>query len=219
LINGWILLVASYLLGAVPFGLIVAKAMGVDILKEGSGNIGATNVGRTLGKKAGIIVLVLDILKSFLPAWGAKFLVADPIPFEVSLAEFGLICGALAMVGHMASPFLKFKGGKGIASGLGMLVGSAWPVGATVLATFIVMMILTRIVSLSSIVAVLTMVVGGFFFVESNSPLFWAVYILLAIFIIWKHRPNIERLMKGEEQKFSFAKKKPEAVSEPADGS
>lgn len=212
-------MVASYLLGAIPFGLIVAKSMGIDILKEGSGNIGATNVGRTLGKKAGIFVLVLDVLKSFLPAWGAKFLVAMPTPFDVSLAEFGLTCGALAMVGHMASPFLKFKGGKGIASGLGMLVGSAWPVGLTVLGTFIVFMVFTRIVSLSSLFAVTAMVVGGFIFKESNSPIFWVVYTLLAIFIFWKHRPNIERILKGEEKKFSFGSKKSEAAIEPADKS
>ncbi|MBX3114311.1 MAG: glycerol-3-phosphate 1-O-acyltransferase PlsY [Fimbriimonadaceae bacterium] len=219
MINGWILMAASYLLGAIPFGLIVAKSMGIDILKEGSGNIGATNVGRTLGKKAGIFVLVLDVLKSFLPAWGAKYLVATPTPFNVSLAEFGLICGGLAMVGHMASPFLKFKGGKGIASGLGMLVGSAWPVGLTVLASFAVFMVFTRIVSLSSLVGVTAMVVSGFFFKESNSPLFWIVYTLLAIFIFWKHRPNIQRLLKGEEKKFSFASKKSEAAVESADQS
>lgn len=206
MMNGWVLLVLSYLIGSIPVGLLVAKAHGIDILKEGSGNIGATNIGRVLGKKAGAFCLILDVLKGLIPALVFQMIVSRPIfGFGFRSQEFGLICGGMAMVGHMFSPFLKFKGGKGIATGLGMLVGSAPPVGLSVLVGFAVTFAFSRIVSLSSLVAVTVMIIAGWFF--TPPPLFWGVHLALGIFIFWKHKPNIQRLLKGEEKKFSFADK------------
>jgi glycerol-3-phosphate acyltransferase PlsY len=184
--------------------MLVARARGVDITREGSGNIGATNVSRVLGKGAGILVLILDIFKGLIPALVFQMIVQRPI-FGIGYPsqEFGLLCGGLAMVGHMSSPFLGFRGGKGIATGLGMLVGSAPVVGFWALITFAAAFAVTRIVSLSSLIAVIAMVVAGFYL---TPVLFWVVYGVLAALIFWKHRANIERLLKGEEAKFSFAK-------------
>lgn len=206
MMNGWVLLILSYFIGSIPVGMLVAKAKGIDIMKEGSGNVGATNIARVLGKKAGALCLVLDVLKGFIPALVLQIIVSRPIfGFGFPSQEFGLICGGMAMVGHMFSPFLKFKGGKGIATGLGMLVGSAPPVGLSVFLAFAVTFAFSRIVSLSSLVAVTTMVVAGWFL--TPPPLFWAVHLALGVFIFWKHKPNIQRMLKGEEQKFSFGNK------------
>ncbi|MFM9874371.1 MAG: glycerol-3-phosphate 1-O-acyltransferase PlsY [Fimbriimonadaceae bacterium] len=203
MMNGWILLVLSYFVGSIPVGVMVAKARGIDITKEGSGNVGATNIARVLGKKAGAVCLILDVLKGFVPALVFQVIVSRPIfGFGFPSQEFGLICGGLAMVGHMFSPFLKFKGGKGIATGLGMLVGSSPMVGGWVLLSFIVVAIPSRIVSLSSLVAVAVMVVAGLLL--TPPPLFWGVYIALAAFIYYKHWPNIQRIIQGTEPKFSF---------------
>ena len=128
---GAIAILVSYLVGGIPFGFLVAKAKGIDITKEGSKSIGATNVGRVIGKKAYFAVLFLDIVKGILP--GALVPILVGAQFGLSAGEFGLICALAAVVGHLASPYLGFKGGKGIATGLGLLVGSAPPVAATVL--------------------------------------------------------------------------------------
>lgn len=219
--NGWVLLVLSYFIGAIPVGVMVARAKGIDITKEGSGNVGATNIARVLGKKAGAVCLVLDVLKGFIPALVFQIIVSRPIfGFGFPSQEFGLICGGMAMVGHMFSPFLKFKGGKGIATGLGMLVGSSPLVGVWVLFSFLVVAFATRIVSLSSLVAVAVMVIAGL--LVTPPPLFWIVYLALGAFIYYKHWPNIQRLMKGTEPKFSFGKEKKddplekETVTEPS---
>ncbi|MDI9638575.1 glycerol-3-phosphate 1-O-acyltransferase PlsY [Kamptonema cortianum] len=198
----FLLLLGSYLLGSIPFGYLLARAKGVNLLEEGSGGTGATNVGRVLGKKASAIVLTLDVLKGAIPAVLAQFLFTGDVWGRLSPAEFGLICGCVAVIGHSASPFLKFRGGKGVATGLGMLVGSFWPVAVAVLAVFILSMLLTRIVSLSSLLGTITMMISGVLL--TKSPWFIGVYLIVAITIFYRHRSNIGRLLKGEEKKFSF---------------
>ncbi len=215
--NGWVLLVLSYFIGAIPVGVLVARAKGVDIMKEGSGNVGATNIARVLGKKAGAVCLVFDVLKGFIPAFVFQVIVSRPIfGFGFPSQEFGLICGGMAMVGHMFSPFLKFKGGKGIATGLGMLVGSSPMVGGWVLLLFLIVAFMTRLVSLASLVAVAVMVIAGLLL--TPPPLFWTVYLALAIFIYYKHWPNIQRIVKGTEPKFSFGGEKKEGELVKEDG-
>ena len=202
-----LLLVASYAVGSVPFGMLVAKAQGIDLMQAGSGNIGATNVGRVLGKGPGVAVLLLDVAKGFVPSFAFPML-AGPEPNLVwTRHEFGLICGIAAILGHMFSPFLKFKGGKGIATGLGMLLGATPVVGLVALVTFVVVVAISRIVSVASLVAITAMVTAGF--VVEKSAWFWSVLGLLWLSITVKHKPNIERLLKGEEPKFSFGKPKP----------
>ncbi len=187
------LLALSFLLGAIPFGLLIARRKGVDILSVGSGNIGATNVWRALGPGPGSIVLLLDILKGAVPAFLGKMLLQD------DSWSFGL--GLTAVLGHSLSPFLKFKGGKGIATGCGALLGSNPLVGGLCLAVFGIVLLITRFVSLSSICAVLTLAVLGFIL---KLPTFVATaYAVMCLLIIFKHKDNLKRLANGTERKFN----------------
>lgn len=190
------LLIGAYFLGAIPVGYLVARAKGIDILQFGSGNIGATNVHRALGKWLGLLVFVLDVLKGLIPAVLAYYLFKDQV--------YSFAAGMGAVVGHCLSPFLKFKGGKGIATGLGAMLGSSPIVAGVALAAFLLTMILTRYVSLSSIVAALTIVPMGIAS-HARAELIWA-FGALAVFIIYKHRANIGRLQKGTEPKFALSK-------------
>ncbi len=205
LLHGGLLLFA-YFLGAIPFGVLVAKAKGVDIMSVGSKNIGTTNVWRTLGPRAGALVLLLDTLKGAVPALLAQHYLND--------ASWSFGAGMVAVIGHTLSPFLKFKGGKGIATGFGALLGSAPLVGILAFSVFLAVLLITRYVSLSSLFAAAALVILGFAF---NSPPFViGAYIVLAIFIVYRHRENIERLRQGTERRFEFKKKTPtEVASEP----
>ena len=194
----------SYLLGSVPVGYLVARAYGVNIFKEGSGNIGATNVGRVLGKGPAIIVFVLDVVKGLVPPLAARFLLHDG-ELGLSVADHAVLTGLFAIIGHTASPFVKFKGGKGIATGLGVLAAATPLVAATALGSFILLFAITRIVSAASIAAVVGMVTGAIVF--RQSPLCIGVYSLLGSYVIYKHKANIGRLVKGEEPRFEFKKK------------
>lgn len=196
--------IASYFIGAIPVGVLVARAKGVDIMATGSGNIGATNVGRVLGKKAGILVFILDILKGVVPTVAVHFLGISG-EFGLSLVDQQVICGVLAILGHMLSPFLKFKGGKGIATGLGALLGTAPLIGICAFGIFLLFFALTRIVSLSSILAVIGVVTMAAT-VFPHGTLFLVVYSLVVLYVIIKHIPNMKRLFKGEEPKFEFKK-------------
>lgn len=202
-----LLAVASYWIGAIPFGVIATKLRGIDILHYGSGNPGATNVWRAAGPKLGLTVFVLDVLKGWLPAAGATYVTGD--------STIGLLCGIVAIIGHSLSPFLKFRGGKGISTGLGALLGSGPWVAGIVLSVFILVFVASRIVSLSSICAAIALVVCGF---ALRLPLaVQGIYWALAVFIIVRHRPNISRLVKGEEPKFKFRNRKQEAADSKPD--
>lgn len=187
------LFVGAYFVGSIPFGYLIAKVRGVNILKEGSGNIGATNVIRVLGKKLGLLVFVLDVLKGFAPALAASFL----LPHS-QIQTFLVGMGAVA--GHCLSPFLRFKGGKGVATGLGALFGAFPLVALCALGVFSLVLGLTRFVSLSSIVAALTLAPLGFVF-KVDEPMIWA-FLGLTVFVVYRHRANISRLLKGTEPKF-----------------
>jgi glycerol-3-phosphate acyltransferase PlsY len=173
---------------------------GVDILKMGSGNPGATNVWRTCGPVFGISVFLLDVAKGLIPAVAGLFLTHSQ--------EQAFYCGALAIIGHSLSPFLRFKGGKGISTGLGALLGSSPLVALSAFGVFLVCLAITRWVSLSSIVAALALMVLGFVFREPMTLKF--AFIALGTFIIVRHIPNIKRLLDGSEPKFTFKKKPPE---------
>lgn len=192
------LLVAAYCLGAVPFGALIARRRGVDILKHGSGNIGATNVHRVLGKAAGLTVTVLDVLKGLVPALAAKWLIPD----TGHSLEWAFWIGMAAVVGHCFSPFLGWRGGKGISTSCGVLLGTSWPVACGVLAVFIAITALTRYVSLASVVAAGSVAIFGLIF-GHPAPLIWA-YVALFIFVVHRHRHNIKRLLAGTERKFSL---------------
>lgn len=199
----WIaLLVASFALGSLPFGYILARSRGIDIRAIGSGNIGATNVARALGKKLGLIVFALDVLKGLVPALAA-FYIVPPAGFPGSTQEFAFLAGAMAILGHCLSPFMGFRGGKGVATGLGAILGVAPFVALISFGLFAVLLVATRYVSFSSIIAVSAMPLSGWLL--GHSTIMIAAYVLLATFIILRHKGNIRKLLGGTERRFSFS--------------
>lgn len=192
--------VLAYLLGSVPFGLLVAKAKGVNIREVGSGNIGATNVFRSIGKGPGIFTFVCDFLKGFIPAFVfAKF---------VENVNFGLLFGMLAILGHNYPIFLKFKGGKGIATSAGMLAGVAGKAVLWGIGSWLLVFLASGIVSLASILAAAVIAVVGWCLVGDYGLLKSIILTVLAVLAIYRHKPNIQRLLKGEENRFNLWKKK-----------
>lgn len=191
------LIAISYLVGSIPFGVIFAKIKGVDIMAVGSGNTGATNVARTLGWKIGIVVFILDILKGVIPAALAKYVTGSE--------DTAIVVGVFAIVGHMVSPFLKFKGGKGVSTSAGALVGSVPVIGAVTFSVFFLFFFITRIVSLSALITAVAILISGI--VLGKSWVFFAVYGPLIVYVFVRHRANIVRLLKGEEPKLDFKSK------------
>lgn len=203
----FVLLVAAYVLGAIPFGVLVARAKGVDILKVGSGNIGATNVNRVLGKGPGIAVWILDVLKSLVPTLVARFLLTTPLAGLDPQTQWFLV-GLAAVVGHCASPFLGFKGGKGISTALGAIIGTAPLVALLCFALFAFVLWTTRYMAIASTVGV-SSVVLFILLVPGNTRQLIPIFVLLSLFVAYRHRANFERLRNGTEPKFGFGKGKP----------
>lgn len=191
------LVLLGYLSGSIPFGVILAKLVaGVDVRTVGSGNIGATNVARAGGKKLGVAVLVLDTLKAVVPVWLARRLVGgtpegDLVVMATAIAAF---CG------HLFPVWIGFKGGKGVATGLGIFVVLAPWAALAGLGAYAVLYGLTRISSVGSLAGTLTCAVGGFLAYGPSSPIPWAGAAIAAL-IFWRHRENIGRLLRGEEKK------------------
>jgi glycerol-3-phosphate acyltransferase PlsY len=196
-----LVIVLAYLCGSVPTGVLLTKRLGLDIRQMGSGNVGATNVARSAGKKVGLFTLLGDIVKGLIPVLGVRFF---------DLGETALACAAVAaLLGHVFSPFLGFSGGKGVATGLGVLLGVAPPVILLALFVFIVTFAVSRIVSLASLVAAAVTPLLLWWFAYPHARVYAGL--LIALLIIVRHRENIIRLLNGEEQKFSFAKTPPAA--------
>lgn len=213
--------VAAYLVGAVPFGYLAAKSKGIDIFQFGSGNPGATNVTRALGKGWGNAVFALDVLKGVLPALAARFVAPHQVgPLHAQAIWF--LVGLFAVAGHCASPFLGFRGGKGIATSLGVGLAAAPVVALIAFGIFLVAFLVTRYISFSSIVAVCSTVVLGWF-IPGQAPELIVVYVLLSVFVLYRHRGNIRRLREGTEPKFAFRKVTPSVPglsgSDPSDSS
>lgn len=206
-------MLAGYLAGALPFGYLIARFVaGIDIRNAGSGNIGATNIGRVLGKKWGILVLVLDCLKGLLPTlFVPMLLAADHLDFTQHAA---VIVGIATVVGHMFPVWLRFRGGKGVATGLGVAIAiGSWATLAAILG-FVAAMLLFRIVALSSIIAAITFgcVRIALLLPDPFSESNWSVAafgLLIPTMIVFRHRTNIGRLLRGEEERFSFGSRKP----------
>lgn len=200
----FLLIIGSALLGSIPFGFLIARMRGVDIREHGSGNIGATNVARNLGKTAGAITLILDVLKGLVPALVGTILLES--------AAWGLILGGTAMLGHSFSPFLGFKGGKGVATSLGFVLGATPMLALGGVLTFILCMMGTRWVSLSSIVAVVMVVVLAA--IAGYPPQVTFVLAVLASIIVVRHMENIQRIIEGREPRFKAASDKPKPQPE-----
>lgn len=192
------LCVLAFFCGAVPFGFLAGRRKGIDLREHGSKNIGATNTLRVLGKKAGITVLILDAVKGLLPVLAATYWLPLSDPWRVGV-------GLSAVLGHIYSPFVRFKGGKGVATTLGVLIGLHPLVALLSFAAFFVTVWLTRYVSLGSIIGAVAQAVlfWGLPHEGYALPLFGT---LVAVFVIARHRANIGRLRAGTESKWGEKK-------------
>jgi len=195
--------VGAFLLGSIPTGYLVARTKGVDIRRHGSGNIGATNVFRTLGKPLGVLVFFIDALKGFGAVWLACH-------FGEACPWTGIVAAVAAIAGHNYTPWLGFKGGKGIATSAGVLLAlMPWAVLAIAIVWFVVFRV-SRYVSLASIcaAAALPLAVGALWYAGcgGNGPLLGFSVVISAL-AIWRHRSNMERLRAGTESRFERKKK------------
>ncbi|HEY9850661.1 MAG TPA: glycerol-3-phosphate 1-O-acyltransferase PlsY [Leptolyngbyaceae cyanobacterium] len=194
------LLLVAYLIGSFPTGYLAVRWLkGVDIRELGSGSTGATNVLRTLGKAPAIGVLLMDAAKGAvsiaLAHWTFNFfhITSIPLPTVVALAALS------AVIGHSWPIWLGFRGGKSVATSLGILLAMSWQVGLATLGVFAVMMAISRIVSLSSISGAIAV---SLFMIIFKQPLAYQIFALAAgIYVIWRHRSNIQRLLSGTEPK------------------
>jgi glycerol-3-phosphate acyltransferase PlsY len=187
----YILILVGYLLGSIPFGFIIGKIGKIDVRQAGSGNIGATNVMRTLGFTPAAFVLILDTLKGALPVWLAQAYSGDPLII--------ILCGLAAIIGHTFPLFLGFRGGKGVATGGGVLLGIAPEMFVFGIVLFLVIVGLTRYVSAGSVLAAVTVFV---LFVLLGKPLPYTVVVgLVSLLIIARHTANIKRLIAGTERR------------------
>lgn len=192
--------IIGFVLGAVPFGLIVARlAKGIDIRKHGSGNIGATNVARVVGKGAGLFTFVLDVVKGLLPAFALK------MAFGVNA---GILGGVGAIAGHIFSPLLRFRGGKGVATSLGVFIGLAPITSAAGFGVWMALFLACRWVSLASIGGAIAVPVFLYFTRHTRISEFTGGIMILALLatvaVIVRHRGNIVRLVRGTEPRFNW---------------
>lgn len=238
----WLCPLIAFLLGSIPFGLLIARAKGIDIRQHGSGNIGATNVLRVVGKKYGITCLILDALKGYLPAVlgmslilyvgsrpGLSVEALRPYAIELPAALqwkaqlFQVLTGFCAILGHNYSPWVGFKGGKGIATSAGVMIALMPAAVVILLIVWLIVFLLTRYVSVASVVAALVLPIvthlGSRFHHVANdksNPTLWEAgvwnkplfffSVAIALLAIWKHRANLQRVMNGTENRFKKTK-------------
>lgn len=191
----FLLLFACYILGSVPIGLIIGKiTRGIDIRNFGSGNIGASNVLRTLGIGWGIIVFVLDTLKGFIPVYACQ---------ELELSPWLIVIGGmLCICGHNCSVFLRFKGGKGVSSSLGMIIGLNPVIAAIAFALWCLIVLITRYISVASVIAALSVPIQMILWKSMDVPFAYKVIgVIAALAIVVKHKSNFKRLLDGTESK------------------
>ena len=195
----------AYLIGSINFSVILSKKMaGFDLREKGSGNAGTTNMLRTVGKKAAAFTLILDILKGVVAIFIAKLV--GSIWQEFNGALLVQLAGIFVVIGHTFPIFFKFKGGKGVATSLGVLLTLNWQIGLICLVFALVLITLTQMVSVGSIAAailypVLSIFIGQNYLVPGS---YLISSIVLAVIIVFNHRENVKRLMSGTENKISF---------------
>lgn len=222
LIPGLLSLLAGYLLGSIPSGYLAGRwLMGIDIRREGSGSTGATNVLRVVGKGPALVVFLVDVGKGALAVLLAKAVLE---PLGVPLSDGGtlsaqaatvdswvVVAGLAALAGHIWPVWLGWKGGKAVATGLGMLLGLAWPVGLACFGIFLTVLSASRIVSLSSVVAAISLpllMLG--WFPSQGFGIRWpylALAVITTVLVVWRHRTNLQRLMAGTEPRLGEKKK------------
>jgi glycerol-3-phosphate acyltransferase PlsY len=202
--SAWLIPVIAYLLGSIPFGLLIVKAQGgPDIREIGSGNIGAANVTREAGKFAGILTLLLDAGKGYLAAWLAAHYTGGNIRWMMAAA-------GCAVVGHMFPLWLGFKGGKGVATGLGAFLPICWQAVAAGIVLWLLVVIFWRYSSLGSISAAVALPLFVYLlYAPGHAPPEFVTFgtVVISVLVLIKHRPNIARLVAGEEPRLNFSKK------------
>ena len=203
------LIIGAYLLGSIPFGLIIARAHGIDLRKIGSGNIGATNLSRALGKKWAYLCFLLDVMKGLAPMLAAPSLTSSPpLVTELLLA---LVVGCAAVLGHVFPIYVKFKGGKGVATSFGVALG-LWPYfticAVIAFAVWVIFVLVWRYISLASIIASvtfpLTLLLAIICIPDWNFANLWPLLIAataIPLIVIIRHRENIKRIIAGTESK------------------
>jgi glycerol-3-phosphate acyltransferase PlsY len=205
----WLAVLGAYLLGSVPFGLVLAKRVkGVDLREFGSRNIGATNASRAMGRKWGLVVFALDFLKGWAPVYCAKFVVPDDEQLQLLLK---IACGTAAVLGHCYSIYLGFKGGKGVATGCGAIVAISFSVFMCGGAVWLIVRYTTRYAGLASIMMGFAFPIAAAFLPDRAMLMDKLMLLpntrhqlvvaasLLTFLILMRHRPNIRRMLEGSE--------------------
>lgn len=200
--------VVSYLLGAVPFGFLVARAHGIDIRRAGSGNVGATNVFRTLGRGPGMLTFACDVLKGFLAAFAIPLLTARWAALDDRTA-LSLLCMFCVVAGHNWPVFLGFRGGKGVATSAGALLGLAPAAMGAAFFAWLLLFLTVRIVSVASLAAAFVAAAAAWVLhglADDSNVLLPIALTILAVVAIWRHKANIQRLFNGTERRFQPGK-------------
>ncbi len=205
-----LLVLASYLLGSIPTSYLLGRLRGVDLREHGSGNLGGTNAYRVLGPSAGLPVVIVDVSKGFVPAYFFPSWDGSPV------GDLALLYGLAAIAGHVWSVFVRFRGGKGVATGAGVLMALA-PTSALIsLLVWIGIVSITRYVSVASICAATLVPVTAWLTDEAASTIWFTAAI--AIFVWWTHRGNLGRLTRGEENRFGRNSRRPGRGTDERDG-
>jgi len=205
-----IVAVAAYLLGSIPTGYLVGRARGIDIRTAGSGNVGATNTFRVLGKLAGMFVLLADCAKGFAAVWLGRWLLKMLGAPEAEMETHCVVAGIFAVLGHNYTCWLRFKGGKGIATSAGVYLALAPAALGIALAAFVLAVAVTRYISVGSMVGAIVLPVAVWF---THDNLFLRIMtIALGVMAIFKHRGNIQRLLAGTENRIGKAPQSTEAA-------
>ena len=195
-----VILLISYLIGSIPFAYLIVRVLGKkDVREYGSGNVGATNAARIMGLKGGLLVLVFDIFKGYFAVLLSQYLYNSDM--AVSLELLTIMAGIAVIAGHNWSVFLKFSGGKGVATGLGVILRVIPLAAFSFMVIWLALVLLTRYVSLGSLVGAVSFPIIAFIY---YSELYFVFSLIIAGFIFYRHKGNIKRLFKGEERKMKW---------------
>lgn len=195
-----ILLICAYVIGSIPSGLWVGRLFyKTDIREHGSGNLGATNTFRVLGKKPGFVVTLIDIFK------GTAAVLLLSLPYFTDATIHPLVVGIIAVIGHMYPIFAGFRGGKAVATSAGVILGYVWPLFILLLCIFFISLKLTKMVSLTSmIVSVIALIYSVTYWIITGDFALFILVVILATFIFYRHRDNIKRIKNGTEPKVTW---------------
>ena len=209
MLSAVLIIVLSYMVGSTPWGFLIARSRGIDIRQHGSGNIGATNVLRVVGKKWGVLCFVLDFFKGLVPVLLIGLWLAEMLPVGADVGR--LLAAAATVCGHVWPVWLKFKGGKGVATTVGALLAVSWPAITVAALVWAAVFFLTRYVSLASLCAAVMLPLGFVGVAVLGGKPVWdpalILLILLALLVVFRHRSNVMRLIQGTEYRFERKKK------------